>query len=363
MVGFTFFVLIFLTVRALISLINLLTRNYLPSGIPDSQPLISILIPARNEEKSLPLLLTDLKEATWINLEIIVCNDHSTDKTEEILKNFSNEMPNLRFFNGKMLPEGWTGKNYACHQLALKASGDYLLFLDADVRISPHMVQKALAYIQKHRFQLVSVFPTQVMHTLGEMATVPVMNWVLLSLLPLPLVRLSGFSSLSAANGQCMLFDAENYRSNMWHQKVKSNTVEDIVISRAIKKGKGKIATLTGGDDVFCRMYKSSAEAINGFSRNVHQYFGGSRLVMVVFAIVVLLGWIPVLISMGWIGIKIYFILVAANRVFVAMASRQNSTAVLLHPVQMINFGIIVVMNIVRKFKGSIQWKGRIIKV
>ncbi len=363
MIGLAFFVLIFLFVRVLISLVNLLTKNYLPEDMPVHKPFVSILIPVRNEEVSLPLLLGDLMNSTWSNSEIIVCNDHSTDRTSDILEQFRKQMPNLRYFKGLEIPEGWTGKNFACHQLAADAKGDYLLFLDADVRVSPHIVRKAVAHIQKHRFQLVSIFPTQSMLTFGELTTVPVMNWVLLSLLPLPLVRNLKFSSLSAANGQFMLFDADNYRKNNWHQKVRKEPVEDILISRMVKDQRGKLATLTGGNDIFCRMYRSSAEAIAGFSRNVHQYYGGSRLVMTGFALTVLFGWIPVIYFLDWAGLKVYLLLVIANRVFVSMTSKQNSLSVFLHPFQMLNFGFIVVRNILQKFKGSAQWKGRKIEV
>lgn len=358
-VGFAFFVMSFLLVRMLISLINLLTRNYLPAGEPEGKPLLSILIPARNEEKSLPLLLEDLKQVNYQNLEIIVCDDNSTDKTPDVLRNFSSEIKGLRYFRGQDLPEGWLGKNYACHQLTQKARGDFFLFLDADVRVSPAMPSKAIHYMQKHNTDLVSVFPTQLMHSFGEMVTVPVMNWILLSLLPLPLVRHTRFASLSAANGQFMLFDADNYRKNNWHQAVKNEATEDIVISRLIKKQGGKVSTLTGNADVFCRMYESSGEAIGGFSRNVHHYFGGSRVVMIFFTITVLFGWIPVWLYFGWEGISWYLLMVIANRVFVAMGSLQKSITVWLHPWQMFNFAVIAVKNIIQKIKGNTEWKGR----
>jgi glycosyltransferase involved in cell wall biosynthesis len=359
MVGFAFFVMSFLFVRMLISLINLLTRNYLPEGEPDGQILLSILIPARNEEKSLPLLLEDLKQVSYPNIEIIVCDDNSIDNTPDILNSYSKKMPGLRYFRGQELPDGWLGKNYACHQLAQQARGDFFLFLDADVRVSANMSAKAVGYTQKHDMDLVSVFPTQKMQSFGELITVPVINWILLSLLPLPLVRLTGFSSLSAANGQFMLFNADSYRKNNWHQTVKNEATEDIVISRLIKKRGGKISTLTGNNDVFCRMYESSGEAIGGFSRNVHQYFGGSRLVMIFFTITVLFGSIPVWLYFGWEGIRWYLLMVTANRVFVAMGSSQKSLTVWLHPLQMINFAVIAVKNIIQKIKGNTEWKGR----
>jgi len=362
MVGFAFFVMFFLAVRVLIPLINLLTRNYFSSGVPDEQSLLSVLIPARNEARSLPLLLDDLRKTSYHNVEIIVCDDHSTDATPDILESYARKMDNLSYFKSEQLPEGWLGKNFACHQLAQRANGDYLLFLDADVRISPGMPSKAISYIQKYRKSLVSVFPTQLMYSFGEMSAVPIMNWVLLSLLPLPLVRNTRYSSLSAANGQFMLFDTINYRKNNWHSQVKGEATEDIVLSRLIKKSGGGVATLAGGSDVFCRMYSSYGESIIGFSRNVHQYFGNSRMVMLIFAFTVLLGWVPVWLYWGWTGIKWYLLMVIANRVFIAMLSKQNSLSVFLHPIQMFTFVVIAFMNVSGRIKGQAEWKGRTIK-
>jgi glycosyltransferase involved in cell wall biosynthesis len=308
------------------------------------------------------VLLDDLRKTSYTNVEIIVCDDHSSDTTPDVLQSYARKMDNLSYFKSEPLPEGWLGKNFACHQLALRAKGDYLLFLDADVRIAPGTPSKAISYIQKSGRTLVSVFPTQLMYSFGELSTVPIMNWVLLSLLPLPLVRHTRNPSLSAANGQFMLFDAFNYRQNNWHRQVKGESTEDITLSRLIKKSGARVATLTGGADVFCRMYESYGEAIGGFSRNVHQYFGNSRLIMLIFFLTILFGWLPVWFYWGWTGIKWFLMLVIANRVFIAMLSKQNSLSVILHPLQMVTFAVIAFRNVSRRIKGHTEWKGRTIK-
>jgi glycosyltransferase involved in cell wall biosynthesis len=363
MVSLSFFTLSFLSARVLISFINFITRNKLKAGIPAGNPLLSVLIPARNEETSLPLLLDDLGDLTFGNVEIIVCDDHSTDHTADILKARSGQHPNLTWFKGADLPEGWLGKNYACYQLAQKAKGDYLLFLDADVRVSPDMASNALHYIQKSGRQLVSVFPTQEMRSFGEMVTVPIMNWILLSLLPLPLVRSSANPALSAANGQFMLFEGKNYRENQWHLNVKNESTEDIVISRLIKKKGGKVATLTGNSDVFCRMYHSADEAISGFSRNVNEYFGGSRLIMVLFLLTILFGWYPVWVIWGGDGIILFVMLIIINRILVTLVSEQRRLVIFLHPLQMLSFAAIVSKNIINKARKRTIWKGRTVKI
>ena len=354
------FILAFLALRTFISLANLLSRLYLPNQKPHRFPKVSVLVPARNEETAIGRLLESLEKQDYPDWEAIVCNDHSADNTEEILNWFSGENEHIHWFLGEKLPTDWLGKNFACHQLAQKASGQYLIFLDADVELSPDAISKAVAFFQEKNLSLLSVFPQQKMESLAERITVPLMNWILQSLLPMLLVQKSHFASLSAANGQLMMFDAENYRSNQWHSQVRKQNVEDIRLARMMKAGGFKIGVLLGNNDVFCRMYRRFDEAVAGFSRNIHEYFGGSRLVMLAFWFIVCFGPFITFFAIGWTFFSLFVLLVLVNRVFEAAANRQNAfLSVLLHPLQMVSFTAIVFYNIFRRIKKETTWKGR----
>lgn len=358
------FIVVFLALRTLISLVNLISRLHLPDRKPASFPKVSVLIPARNEEATLGLLLYSLEKQDYPDFEAIICDDHSTDNTEEILNWISGKDGRFNWFLGEELPEDWLGKNFACHQLAQKASGKYLIFLDADVELSPQAITKAVAFFQEKELSLLSVFPQQKMETFAERVTVPVMNWILQSLLPMILVQKTKFSSLSAANGQLMMFDAENYRSNLWHSGVRNQNVEDIRLARMIKAEGFKIAVLLGNNDVFCRMYRNFGEAVIGFSRNIHEYFGGRWAVMLAFWVITCLGPFIVFFVSGWTFFSLFVLLVLANRLFISAANRQNVFwSVLLHPLQMISFTAIVFHHIFRRIKKETEWKGRKIKV
>ena len=130
--------------------------------------------------------------------------------------------------------------------MAKQTNSDLLLFLDADVRVSKDFIQKIMSHSIKNELDLLSIFPVQLTKSWGEKMVVPLFNWILLTLLPLNLVRKSSWVSFSAANGQCMLFDGDNYRKNQWHQLVKEEVVEDIAIMRAMKKRKCQVETLVG---------------------------------------------------------------------------------------------------------------------
>ena len=354
----------FLAIRIFVSLVNLLSGLHLSDQKPATFPKVSILIPARNEEDVIGKLLTDLHQLDYPDFEVLICNDHSSDNTEEILNWFAGEDERFHWFLGEKLHDDWSGKNFACHQLAQKAKGVYFLFLDADVELAPDAVTKAVAFFQKVHISLLTVFPQQKMNSLGEQVTVPVMNWILQSLLPMILARKIDFPALSAANGQFMMFDGQNYRENQWHSKVMNETVEDILIARMIKSEGHQMAVLLGNHDVFCRMYTHFNEAVTGFSRNMHEYFGGKRWMMLSFSFMVCFGPFIVFYSLGWVYLGLFVFMVVVNRILVAFASRQNWLgSVLLHPIQMLSFTAIVFYNIYLRIRKKTEWKVRKIKL
>jgi glycosyltransferase involved in cell wall biosynthesis len=362
-IGWLLFAMLLL--RFLVVVFNSLSRLHLPvSRIETDLPMVSVLIPARDEESTLPQLLSDLKECDYINLEIIVCDDHSSDGTVEILKVYQNGHSNFSYFTNEILPEGWVGKNFACYQLANRATGKYLLFLDADVRLTPDAISKAVTYASTNRVALLSVFPQQIMVTHGEWETVPLMNWILLSMLPLKAVRFPWFSSLSAANGQFMMFDTDVYRKNQWHKMVRKYNVEDILIARLMKKSKLRIAVLTGQNDIMCRMYSGRKEAIDGFSRNIHHYFGGNRIWMIIFTLLVLFRLPALAFFQQWWLFGGAVVIIFANRLFTAIISQQSVKKNFQNYfLQITALAQLVVQNLYIAQKRKMEWKGRFYKV
>lgn len=346
--------------RFFVALFNYITRPFLPFGQVQSSPLVSVLIPARNEEQNIGRLLSTLSNQTYSNIEIIVYNDQSTDQTEQVVNRFAAQDNRILLVQGDTLPPGWLGKNFACHQLAMRAKGRYFLYLDADVKVAPHLVSNAVSYMKRKRLVLLSMFPRQEIKTFGEKLVVPSMNWILLSLLFLRLVRWSRRPSLAAANGQMMLFDADSYAQNQWHSRVRQTPVEDISISRLIKRKRLRMATLLGTDDIACRMYGSYSEAINGFTKNVTAFFGGSIVVTVMFALIETIGPFVVLLALPFPFVLLYFTVVVASRVFISKLSEQSVWVnVFLWPLQQAAFIHLVVRAIRFSATKRHTWKGR----
>lgn len=354
-------IVIFAFIRFLVAFFNYITQPYLKEYPLNKARQVSVLIPARNEERNIRKLLIDLQGQTYKNIEVIVFNDLSTDSTRQIVEDFVKSDNRFVLINGETLPEGWLGKNHACHQIAKHARGDYFLFLDADVRVNARFIELTLAFMQKKRLNLLSFFPYQVSGSFGESITVPVMQWILLSLLPLRLVQWTRKVSLAAANGQMMMFDAETYSKYNFHEIFRSNPVEDILIARRVKRLRLRMATLLGlPSDIRCRMYSSATEAINGFSKNVCEFFGGNRAVMFGFTAVTTLSPLLALLFLPFPLIFVYFFSVLMARIMIAELSKQNVfKAVMLSPLQQIAFLLMVIKWERNRKKGTLIWKGR----
>ena len=170
------FVFGFAVIQLLVALVNLLFRQPLPESDADFQPLVSILIPARNEEQTIGRILKDVQEQSYKNIEVLVYNDQSEDQTAAIVQKLVAKETRIKLINSEGLPDGWLGKNHACYRLAQKAKGEYYLFLDADVRISGNIIHQTVSMVSKHRLGLLTVFPRQLMKTWGEWLVVPSMN-------------------------------------------------------------------------------------------------------------------------------------------------------------------------------------------
>lgn len=354
------FVLIFTLLQFMIALANLVFLQRFPKKIQNSNQLVSVLIPARNEEKNIGNLLAGLQNQDYKNIEIIIFNDQSTDKTASIVKGFTETDKRIKLIDSDGLPFGWLGKNHACFSLAKHAVGKYLLFLDADVKIGDNIIRQTIQFSEKHNLGLLSIFPKQIMKSLGEEITVPNMNYILLSLLPLVLVRKTGFSSIAAANGQFMLFQSDIYQKFQPHKKMKSSKVEDIEIARFYKRNKIKVACLTGNSSITCRMYSGFSEAVYGFSKNVIQFFGGSFFIAILFWLVTSLGFIAVLFSFSKLVFLLYLLVLVLTRIFISIVSKQSVLRNLKFIVpQQITMGIFIFQAIINTRKKQYLWKDR----
>lgn len=321
----------------------------------------SVLIPARNEERNIAECLHSVLEQSFPPFEILILNDGSTDGTLIEIEKVNTGRSKVKVLNGAALPEGWKGKNWACHQLAENSRGSYLLFLDADVRLGKNALAETAGLLRRFHPAMLSVFPTQITKTLGESLIVPLMNWLLLSFLPLRLVYSSERKSFIAANGQMIVLHREVYIKFGGHKMVKDKVVEDMEIARMIKGDGGKVLTLLGGKGVFCRMYNGFNEAIAGFTKNFYPGFNISRPVFFLMLIFFLLVFfIPfLLIPFSHIAV-ITSGMILLSRILIALISGQNPLLqVVFHPLQMMAVFWVGINSAGIIKQKKVIWKGR----
>jgi glycosyltransferase involved in cell wall biosynthesis len=353
-------VLFFLIIRTIVSFYNCVSKPYLSEELIPLKKEISILIPARNEEKNLAVLLQILINTGEEIKEIIVLDDESSDQTKEIVQKFQILDERIILINGTPLPPNWTGKNWACHQLGNIATGEYLLFLDADVLPSLNLAKRLVTQMSKNKTSLLSVFPDQKMETFGEKVVVPFMHYLLLSLLPLKLVLSNKNPAFAAANGQVMCFVASTYQKNCWHEKVKNSVLDDVNIVKIMKSHGLKTEVVCANNSVFCRMYENFNDAFSGFSKNLFAGFNNNLFGISFYFFIIIFGHFLIWLTFGSIiGIFSVFLSLSIRICISKTAHQPILRNLLLHPLQMLVYFTIGINSVLNTFNKNIIWKGR----
>jgi chlorobactene glucosyltransferase len=327
----------------------------------DFNPFISILIPARNEEKNISACLQSVLNQSYNNYEVVVLNDNSTDKTKSIVEELIKLHPNLKLVEGENLPSQWLGKNWACHQLSQTAKGDYFLFIDADVELCPKAVESSIQMINKNNLKMFSVFPTQKTTSFGVQFIVPLMNWLLLSFLPLKKVFSSNNPSFVAANGQFILFEKSIYFKLGGHARVKNEVVEDMELARLAKQNKYQLMTALGGNLISCKMYNELGSAVQGFTKNFYPGFKINPFLFIIFiSLLLVLFFFPFVIVIYSPEYLVVIVLILISRIIVSYLSRQSVIInFVLHPFQMLTMWVVGINSVIQSKRKNVEWKGR----
>jgi chlorobactene glucosyltransferase len=240
-----------------------------PTPSPSPAPLISICIPARNEEHNIARCVESVFAQDYSNFEIVVLDDRSTDSTPLILSGLADHDSRLRIIHGSGLPAGWAGKPHALYQAAKSARGEWLCFVDADTFLTPQAISSCYAKAMETKADLFTIMTFQILGTFWEKV-----------IMPLVMTALSvGFSPRKVndparrdaiANGQFIMIRRSVYDAIGGHEAVKDQIVEDKAISEKVKRSGHRLIVADGMQVVRTRMYTSLSAMWEGWTKNIY---------------------------------------------------------------------------------------------
>ena len=352
-----------LVIIALVAILNAFTFPRLePNSPPQPTPLVSILIPMRNEARHIGETVRSLLAQTYPCFEVILVDDQSEDGSAQAAKAAAPGDPRLKIIPGAPLPSGWLGKNWACHQAAQHARGELLLFSDADVRWHPQALSALVGQAQRSRADLLTCWPTQETRTWGERLTVPLMAFTILGYLPVLAVHYLPFRVFAAAMGQCLLFRRAAYEQIGGHATVRSRVVEDMAFAYAIKAARLRLRACDANGLLQTRMYANWQEARQGFAKNILAGHGNSVGFLLFSAVfhwwLFIVPWVLALTQRSWQA-ALFGVVGVLTRMLTAVISRQRARDALLLPLSVVLMTLIAAQSIWQHWQGQSVWKGR----
>jgi len=256
------------------------TLDTFPSVPPTAEqaPRMTVVLPARNEAAHIEACVSSILQSEWPNLELVVVDDHSTDGTGDLARRAANGDARVLVISAPDLPAGWFGKQWACQTGAAQATGELLLFTDADTRHAPDLIPRMVAARTARKAELISVAGRQDMLTIWERAVQP-------SVFSMILLRYGGTEALERArrasdvlaNGQCFLISRSGYNAIGRHEAVKSYVAEDVMMAQAVWNSGRRVSLVLGVRQLRTRMYDSLSSLMRGWGKNV---YAGGRFAM-----------------------------------------------------------------------------------
>lgn len=347
-------------IPALLFLRNL--RRFSPPPAPgSSRPAVSVLIPARNEERSIRDSVAAVLRSEGVDLEVVVLDDHSGDRTAEIVIEIAREDPRVRLETAPPLPAGWCGKQHACHALSRLARHPYLVFLDADVRLAPDCLARSVAFLERSGAGLASGFPRQETVTFLERLLLPLIHFVLLGFLPLGRMRRRLHPSYGAGCGQLFVTRREAYDRSGGHAAIRASLHDGISLPRAFRRAGIATDLFDATEIAVCRMYHDAEEVWRGLAKNATEGVASPGKILPVTALLTAGQVLPflLLIPFGWAAVPA--VLASWLPRWIAFRRfRQPLDGALLHPIGIFVFLAVQWYALGRQLLGlPAGWKGR----
>ena len=344
------------------------------TGIANASPTdsydVSVLIPARNEAMRIGPLLDSVLASEGVSCDLCVLDDESQDGTDAIVEAYSKKHPNVRLLKGTPVPVGWSGKQFACYQLAQQAKHEELVFLDADVALTKDALRRAIMQRRRTRADLLSGFPRQRVITIGEQLLIPLIHVILLCFLPFALMRWTRMTGAAAGCGQFFLTTKRAYEQTGGHGAIRQSLHDGIMLPRAYRMSGLKTDLFDASDVARCRMYTSFSETWSGLMKNANEGFAKMPLLPIMTLLMLLAFVGPLLSAVGlWLNlisedflipITVACALSYLPRVLCCLKFDRAWLACALSPASITLFLVIQWIALIRKSQGKgVKWRQR----
>ncbi len=391
-------------------LLNQFVYRPLSNQKPGSAESITVLIPARNEEKNIRATLAAVLANRGVEFQVIVLDDHSTDGTTGIVSAFAAQDPRVRLESAPPLPAGWCGKQHACHVLARLARNPLLVFIDADVRLAPDALARMVGFMGRdsvsdcgsplplsdasqsarglaqsktsrsssppvdrkspivNPIALASGVPRQELGTFSERLLLPLIHFVLLGFLPMHAMRRTLWPSMSAGCGQLFIARRDAYERCGGHAMLRDSLHDGIKLPRVFRQAGFRTDLFDATDLATCRMYHTNGETWRGLGKNATEGLAAPGTIVPMTALLlggqvlplVLCACAPMLSSIGLVLALVATTLAFLPRLVAAAMFRQSPGSALLHPLGVLALLAIQWHALARHFLGRpVEWKGR----
>lgn len=343
------------------SLINLrhLRRPAAESSNTAATSRISVLVPARDEAERIGPTLASLQQLDGV-AEILILDDNSTDATAQMVQSARLEV--IR--SSQEPPPGWLGKPWACQRLADAATGDVLVFIDADVVLTPDAARVAAGLLSDGDLDLVCPYPRQLTQGWLQRLVQPLLQWSWLTFLPLALAERSAHPLLSAGNGQFVAVRRDAYFAAGGHASVHGEVLEDLALVRRFKITGHRVAMADGTHIATCRMYTGHRDLIDGYTKSLHEAFGPVTLTLLGFMYVLPAGVLLFSRNRRTRGYGLLaYTLAVVGRIAVARRTDQPLVDALAHPLSIVALTALYARSVSAYRHRRITWRGRSLPV
>jgi len=345
------------------TILNLTTVPRLsPDAHPSQEPLVSIVIPARNEARVIERTIRALLVQDYSALEVIVVDDRSTDDTAAIARSIAD--PRLMVIDGEEPPSGWLGKPWALHQGSGLARGELLLFVDADLVYAPGALRAAVAELEATGVAMITLFPRFEMRGFAEQALMPMLPFTALSVMPVWLSNRSTIVGLALGGGSGNLIRRSAFDMTRRFEPLNRAVVDDIALARMVRRNGLRTCVVRADELISVRMYHGAREIIDGFSKNIFFAAGGSLFLAALFLVLMFVfHLLPYVLALTGDRTSIAtIVLISVTRLVLFRSLRYRlDNALFLHPVMVLGWACIFLRSMwITGVRKEVRWRGRI---